>query len=94
MLMRALCVNADDPEGLLRIKVRIPALHGEAGESDWAWPCVVPGWPVVFANHADPEGTLTHTATKSVPAPGDGVWVMFENDDPTHPVWIGTWRRA
>lgn len=27
-----------------------------------------------------------------VPRVGDPVWVMLEGDDPSRPVWVGTWR--
>ncbi len=26
------------------------------------------------------------------PAPGDGVWVAFEQGSPNHPVWMGVWK--
>jgi len=26
-----------------------------------------------------------------VPTIGKGVWILFENGDPDHPVWMGTW---
>jgi hypothetical protein len=35
-------------------------------------------WPV------EKQGTAT-----SLPAVGQGVWVMFEGGDPSYPVWLG-----
>lgn len=32
--------------------------------------------------------------TFEVPKEGDGVWIMFENGDPTQPVWTGIWYRG
>ncbi|WP_406831289.1 phage baseplate assembly protein V [Pedococcus sp. KACC 23699] len=32
---------------------------------------------------------LPSTATQEVPAVGDGVWIAFEADDPSRPVWLG-----
>ena len=38
-----------------------------------------------------PDGTTTpeHTFHRTLPAPGQLIWVMFENGDPEYPVWIG-----
>lgn len=39
---KGICTNNNDPEGLLRIKVKIPGLFDEELE-EWAWPCLPPG---------------------------------------------------
>lgn len=101
------CTNISDPEGLLRIKVEVPAVYGKGNESDWAWPCFPPGWPEPlaaaaqhsFTDNADVNSieTLTHaaqTAVKPVPPVGEPVWVMFVAGDPDHPVWMGQWRKT
>ena len=108
---RGLVVDNQDPQGRLRVKVRVPSITGTDG--NWAEPCVPPGWhnknrDLVadhegHGTHADPDGTLSHThdhgaanphrLVTQVPRPGiEGVWVMFEEGDVEHPVWIGTYK--
>jgi hypothetical protein len=31
-------------------------------------------------------------ATMALPAPGQGVWIAFENGEPDYPVWLGQWQ--
>lgn len=38
---KGLCTNNQDPEGLLRVKVKVPGLFDEELE-EWALPCVPP----------------------------------------------------
>lgn len=40
----------------------------------------------------DPQGPPVpqHVLTTPTPAPGSGIWVMFEGGDPSQPVWVGT----
>lgn len=38
---------------------------------------------------ADPCRPATPDTAASLPAPGDGVWILFEEADPRRPVWIG-----
>lgn len=71
---RAKVITTDDPEGRLRVKVRVPSVFDDK-PTEWAWPVR----PIGTA----PADTLT------LPSPGDGVWVMFEGGDPEFPVWIG-----
>lgn len=39
---RGVVVDNDDPMGLMRLKVQVPAVPGER-DSGWALPCVAPG---------------------------------------------------
>lgn len=63
-------------DGYGRITVKIPSVYGDA-ESPPAWPASA------FAGKD--HGWLL------LPEVGDGVWVLFEGGDPSHPVWLGGW---
>lgn len=90
-LYRGIVTTNADPEKRLRVKLQVPQLLGEQ-ETDWAWPCVPPGWKSgLLATHSDPDGSHPHTLLQAAPTPGQGVWVMFEAGEITKPVWIGTW---
>lgn len=104
-IYRAICSHNVDPEGLLRIRVKVAAVYGEGNESDWAWPCFPPGWTTgLLSNHVFTDNdtgtgaggsateTLTHALKKLVPAVLEPVWVMFEAGDMRHPVWMGQWK--
>jgi uncharacterized protein involved in type VI secretion and phage assembly len=71
---RATVVNNVDPMQIGRIQVSCPDV-GEMVPSSWAMPCV----PVAGVN----MGVFT------VPMPGSGVWVEFEQGDPDYPIWVG-----
>lgn len=73
-------VDNDDPEGLRRLRVRVPTLLGESA-TGWVRPCLSPGRHFHFGQ----------TWKRLVPAVGDGVWVAFEAGDIDHPLWLGTW---
>lgn len=91
-LYRGTVTTNADPEGRLRLKARVPQLLGEH-ETTWALPCVPPGWTDGLAqDHADPDGTHTHTLRQRTPRPGQGVWIMFEAGDIQKPVWMGVWQ--
>jgi len=77
---KGICTNNNDPEGLLRIKVKIPGLFDEELE-EWAWPCLPP--------HVQPETGKTLRDLK--PDVGQGVWVEFEAGDENAPIWCGVW---
>lgn len=86
---RGVCSTNADPEKRKRIKAKVPQLLGDQ-ETDWAWPCLPPGWSEgLMQTHSDPDGAHPHTLVRAVPAPGQGVWVMFEAGDITKPIWIG-----
>lgn len=38
-----ICVDIEDPEGLKRIKVRVPGIFGQEILEEWALPCLPPG---------------------------------------------------
>ena len=62
-----------DPTSRGRLKVRVPAVLGEA--EVWAMPCVP------YAG----DGVGFY----ALPEPGTGVWVEFEAGDPSYPIWSG-----
>ncbi|NUP12876.1 MAG: hypothetical protein HOW73_43105 [Polyangiaceae bacterium] len=65
-----------DPEGLYRVRVRIPGL---IQRSSWAWPRATMG-----GGSAQRGGVI-------VPAIGSDVVVTFLGGDPNRPLWEGAW---
>lgn len=51
--------------------------------------------PAVLGNKATDWAWPLETASlkSEPPAVGQGVWVMFENGDPSYPVWVGTFGK-
>lgn len=70
-----------DPQKLARVKLRVPALLGDA-ESGWALPCL-------------PCGGLANQGLFCVPAVGAQLWVEFEGGNLDFPIWSGTfWQQG
>jgi uncharacterized protein involved in type VI secretion and phage assembly len=76
---RGRVVNNDDPLRIGRVTVEVPDVLGDE-PSTWALPCLP---------FAGPE-----SGQFVVPPPGAGVWVEFEQGDPSFPVWTGCWYGA
>jgi uncharacterized protein involved in type VI secretion and phage assembly len=74
---RGLVADNADPEGLGRLKVRVPSVLGDAVVSGWALPCV-------------PYGGMANQGLFALPEVGAGVWVEFEEGDLEFPIWVGT----
>jgi hypothetical protein len=73
---RGVVFNNQDPLRLGRIQAMIPEVLGEI-PSGWASPCTP------YA------GTLAGLYT--IPLPGAGVWIEFEQGDVSRPIWVGGW---
>lgn len=73
---RGLVESVDDPEGLGRIKARVPELFHDK-ISPWCLPCS----PMAGTNYG----------WVSLPKLGDGVWIEFEAGDLSRPIWSGFW---
>lgn len=73
-LFRGTVVNNVDPMMQGRIQVMVPDVSNVM-LSSWANPCF-------------PTGGL-NMGLFSVPLPGSGVYVAFEQGDPDYPVWLG-----
>ncbi|MFG2226862.1 phage baseplate assembly protein V [Streptomyces sp. NPDC048644] len=69
----------DDPMGIGRLMVQVPDVLGDT-PSTWAMPC----FPFT-GEQQFPAGQYV------VPSVGAGVWVEFEQGDPSFPVWTGCW---
>jgi type VI secretion system (T6SS) baseplate-like injector VgrG len=77
---RGTVLNNVDPMQMARIQVLVPDVSG-VSPSSWALPCV-------------PCGGI-NTGVHAVPPIGAGVWVEFEQGDPDHPIWVGSfWGSA
>jgi uncharacterized protein involved in type VI secretion and phage assembly len=63
-----------DPYQLGRLLVQVPDVAGLL-PATWAMPCV----PVAGIQ----------SGMVSVPLPGSGVWIEFEQGDPDYPIWVG-----
>ena len=74
---RGTVLNNLDPEQRGRLTLSVPAVLG-AIPSTWAEPCAPLAGPT-----GPPMGVYF------VPPIGTGVWVEFENGDPSYPVWVG-----
>lgn len=68
-------VITDDPPG--QIIVKVPSVYGDNVTS----PPALPAMP--FAG--DSHGLVM------LPEQGDGVWIEFEDGNPSHPIWTGFW---
>lgn len=78
---RAFVVDHQDPEQRARLKLRIPAVLGDA-PSEWALPCL-------------PFGGMTGSGWYAVPEVNAQVWAEFEAGDVNRPLWVGTfWQQA
>ncbi len=77
---RGFVVDNADPEKLARVRLRVPALLGDA-ETGWALPCL-------------PCGGLAKQGLFTVPGVGAQVWVEFEGGNLDFPIWTGTfWQQ-
>ncbi|KUO19550.1 phage baseplate assembly protein V [Streptomyces dysideae] len=76
---RGRVVSNDDPLRIGRITVEVPDVLGDE-PSTWALPCL--------------PFTGPESGQFVVPPPGAGVWVEFEQGDPSFPVWTGCWYGA
>jgi Type VI secretion system/phage-baseplate injector OB domain len=74
---RGLVTDISDPEGLARIRARVPAVFGDQLDSGWAMPALP---------FAGPQHGLA-----LLPEVGDGVWIEFEAGDTSSPIWTGCW---
>ncbi|MEU7932402.1 phage baseplate assembly protein V [Micromonospora echinofusca] len=72
---RGTVVNHIDPLQQGRVQVTVPDVT--LPPSTWAMPC--------FPLAGIQAGVFT------VPLPGTGVWVEFEQGDADHPIWTGCW---
>jgi uncharacterized protein involved in type VI secretion and phage assembly len=70
---RGAIVDNEDPTSRARLKVRVPAVMGDA--EIWALPCLPLAGPKI--------------GTYLIPEIGTGVWVEFEAGDPSYPIWSG-----
>ena len=75
---RGLVVDNQDPDGLGRLRVRVPSVFGDELVTGWALPCV-------------PYGGQADQGWFALPDTGAGVWVEFEEGDLEFPVWVGTY---
>ncbi|GAA4551472.1 MULTISPECIES: phage baseplate assembly protein V [Streptomyces] len=76
---RGRVVDDNDPLRIGRVTVEVPDVLGDE-PSTWALPCL--------------PFTGPQSGQFVVPPPGAGVWVEFEQGDPSFPVWTGCWYGA
>jgi len=74
---RGFVTDNDDPLNLGRLRAQVPGLL-EDQETGWALP-------------AFPYGGASEQGFYAVPDIGAGVWLEFERDDLSYPIWSGTW---
>lgn len=98
---RGVVINNEDPIGEGRLRVKIPAVFGPNEVTNWIPPIrqrftvSEDSWSTSSASVGD-HGSHSHTTPTvdkeiefKVPDVGQGVWVMFESGDPTHPLYLG-----
>jgi hypothetical protein len=73
---RGVVTDNQDPNNLGRITARVPRVLGDVN-TGWALPCTP------YAG--------TGSGIYTVPEPGAGVWIEFEEGDVSRPIWSGSW---
>lgn len=73
---RGRVVDNNDPLRVARITAQVPDVLGDE-VSTWAMPCL--------------PFTGPQAGQYVVPEPGAGVWIEFEQGDPSYPIWSGCW---
>lgn len=73
---RGRVMDNNDPLHLGRVTVEVPDVLGDE-PSTWALPCL--------------PFTGPEAGQFVVPSRGTGVWVEFEQGDPSFPIWTGCW---
>jgi uncharacterized protein involved in type VI secretion and phage assembly len=73
---RGTVADAADPERRGRLRAQVPDVLGDT-PSTWAMPCLP------FAGPGQGQYVM--------PPVGAGVWVEFEQGDPSFPIWTGCW---
>ncbi|MEV6173690.1 phage baseplate assembly protein V [Streptomyces sp. NPDC051954] len=73
---RGRVIDNNDPLGIGRITVQVPDVLGDE-PSTWALPCL--------------PFTGQEAGQVVVPQQDAGVWVEFEQGDPSFPIWTGCW---
>lgn len=71
-LYRGIVTDTNDPEGLMRIKARVPQVYGEA-ESDWMWPSIPVAFGVQAPSVSNPVWVMFEGDDKARPV-WVGVW--------------------
>ncbi|MGW0209337.1 phage baseplate assembly protein V [Streptomyces sp. NPDC003233] len=73
---RGTVVSNADPMRVGRLQVQVPDVLGDV-TSTWAMPCFPLAGPGMGQFHLPPVDA--------------GVWVEFEQGDPSYPIWTGCW---
>lgn len=79
----------EEDKFLGRIKVWIPQVHGEdykdkVDDLPWAWPCFLHAFK-------DPDDETLKAGFFAVPPEESWVYVIFENGNVDHPIYLGGW---
>jgi uncharacterized protein involved in type VI secretion and phage assembly len=74
---RGLVTDNNDPDGLGRLRARVPRVLGDV-DTGWALPCV-------------PYGGAPEQGLFAMPDNGAAVWIEFEGGDLCYPIWTGSW---
>lgn len=82
---RAYVIDNNDIENLGRVKVRIPVIHGTNSSSEYYTPNSALPWasPGVFNSSGNDSGAYL------IPYVGDTVFITFEYNNPTLPIYFG-----
>lgn len=73
---RGRVADNNDPLRIARIRAQVPDVLGDE-VSSWAMPCL--------------PFTGPRAGQYVVPEVGAGVWIEFEQGDPSYPIWSGCW---
>lgn len=82
-IFRGIVEDNDDPYNICRLRVRVPSINGMPNSKDGIPTDGLP-WAAACIPYAGPG-----YGEVMIPEVGSTVWVMFENNSKSKPVWIG-----